>query len=140
MGKIIRLFVVLIVIAGAAGAIYAWVGSRSEADAGYTVIEVSRGSITEKALAVGQIEPRERFQVKSKVSGIVARCLVEVGDQVDAGDALFEIAPDPTPQELAPRPDQRTQRLPRPFPPQDAFLLPQVEGHHEQQDADLVPF
>jgi HlyD family secretion protein len=47
-----------------------------------------------------QIEPRERVQVKSKISGIVRRCLVEVGDQVRVGDPLFEIAPDPTPQEL----------------------------------------
>ena len=61
----------------------------------------SRGAtITEKALAVGQIEPREKFQVKSKISGIVKRCIVEVGDKVQAGDPLFEIAPDPTPQEL----------------------------------------
>jgi HlyD family secretion protein len=49
---------------------------------------------------VGQIEPRERFQVKSKISGIVVRCFVEVGDVVRTGDPLFEIAPDPTPQEL----------------------------------------
>ena len=32
--------------------------------------------------------------------GIVKRCLVNVGDKVKAGDPLFEIAPDPTPQEL----------------------------------------
>jgi HlyD family secretion protein len=87
-------------VAGAAGAIYAWVGSRDGNGSGITLVEAEIGSITEKALAVGQIEPRERFQVKSKVSGIVHRCYAEVGDQVRAGDALFEIAPDPTPQEL----------------------------------------
>jgi HlyD family secretion protein len=100
MAKILRLLVIVVVLAGAAGGIYAWVGSRGTDENGNTLIEAEIGSITEKALAVGQIEPRERFQIKSKISGIVARCFVEVGDSVRAGDPLFEIAPDPTPQEL----------------------------------------
>jgi HlyD family secretion protein len=100
MAKVLRLLVIVVIVAGAAGAIYAWVGSHSMDENGNTLVEAEIGSITEKALAVGQIEPRERFQVKSKISGIVARCFVEVGDSVQAGDALFEIAPDPTPQEL----------------------------------------
>jgi HlyD family secretion protein len=94
------LLVIVIVMAGAAGAIYGWVGSRDNDASGNTLVEAEIGSITEKALAVGQIEPRERFQIKSKISGIVKRCFVEVGDNVKTGDALFEIAPDPTPQEL----------------------------------------
>jgi HlyD family secretion protein len=80
--------------------IYAWVGSRNGSENGFKLIEAELGSITEKALAVGQIEPREKFQIKSKISGIVKRSFVEVGDTVVAGDPLFEIAPDPTPQEL----------------------------------------
>jgi HlyD family secretion protein len=54
----------------------------------------------EKAVAVGQIQPRQKFSVKSKISGIVRRALVQVGDTVRAGDPLFEIAPDPTPLEV----------------------------------------
>jgi HlyD family secretion protein len=100
MAKVLRLLVIIVVVAGAAGGIYAWVGSRSTDGDGNTLVEAEIGSITEKALAVGQIEPREKFQVKSKISGIVARCFVEVGDRVEKGDPLFEIAPDPTPQEL----------------------------------------
>jgi len=100
MAKVLRILLIIVVVAGAAGAIYAWVGSRTTDENGITLVEVEIGSITEKALAVGQIEPRERFQIKSKISGIVHRCFVEVGDEVAAGDALFEIAPDPTPQEL----------------------------------------
>lgn len=100
MAKVLRLLVVVVVLAGAAGGIYAWVGSRASDEDGNTLIAAEIGSITEKALAVGQIEPREKFQVKSKISGIVKRCVVEVGDTVRAGDPLFEIAPDPTPQEL----------------------------------------
>ncbi len=100
MAKVLRLLVIVIVLAGVAGGIYAWVGSRGADEDGNTLIAAEIGSITEKALAVGQIEPREKFQVKSKISGIVKRCFVEVGDTVRAGDPLFEIAPDPTPQEL----------------------------------------
>jgi HlyD family secretion protein len=100
MAKVLRFLVIIVVVAGAAGGIYAWVGSHSTDDDGNTLVEAEIGSITEKALAVGQIEPRERFQIKSKISGIVARCFVEVGDRVQKADALFEIAPDPTPQEL----------------------------------------
>jgi HlyD family secretion protein len=100
MAKVLRLMLVLIVIGAAGSAIYAFVGNRGGEVNGLTLVEAELGDITEKALAVGQIEPRERFQVKSKISGIVARCFVEVGDTVRAGDPLFEIAPDPTPQEL----------------------------------------
>jgi HlyD family secretion protein len=99
MGRVVRLLVVLAVVAAATGAIYAWVGSRHTGQ-GLTLVDAELSSITERALAVGQIEPRERVQVKSKISGIVRRCLVEVGDQVRPSDPLFEIAPDPTPQEL----------------------------------------
>src|SRR5438477_251130 len=53
-----------------------------------------------KEIAVCKIQPRQKFSVKSKISGIVRRCLVNVGDKARAGDSLFEIAPDPTPQEL----------------------------------------
>lgn len=100
MTKILRWLVILVFAAGAAGAIYAFVGGRAEGGDGLVLVAAELGSITDKALAVGQIQPRERFQVKSKISGIVRRCLVEVGDRVETGDALFEIAPDPTPQEL----------------------------------------
>ena len=81
MGKILRLLAALIVLTGAVGAIYAWVGSNNGDENGLKLVEVELGSITEKALAVGQIEPRERFQIKSKISGIVRRALVEVGDE-----------------------------------------------------------
>lgn len=100
MVKVIKWLAILVVVAGAAGAIYAWRNGRASDENGLKLVQAELGSITEKALAVGQIEPRERFRVKSKISGIVKRTYVEVGDVVAGGDPLFEIAPDPTPQEL----------------------------------------
>jgi HlyD family secretion protein len=59
------------------------------------------GSIVDKALAIGQIEPRNQISVKSKISGIVKQVFVEMGDSVRKGNLLVEIQPDPTPLEYA---------------------------------------
>ncbi len=99
MRKLVRILFITAIVAVLAIALYAWVMNRGGDKNGPTIVEVKSGSITEKALAVGQIEPRQKFSVKSKIPGIVKRCFVEVGDSVKAGDPLFEIAPDPTPSE-----------------------------------------
>jgi HlyD family secretion protein len=100
MSRIIKLLFVAIVLAGVAFGGYSWLQGREPNGSGFETVPVTLGSITEKAIAVGQIEPRLKFHVKSKISGIVSRCSVEVGDRVEAGDPLFEIVPDPTPSEL----------------------------------------
>jgi len=100
MARLFKILFVLVAVGAAAAGIYAWVSGRSNKDQAFKLVEVQNGSITEKALAVGQIEPRVKFSVKSKISGIVKTCYVEVGDTVRPGDPLFEIAPDPTPQDL----------------------------------------
>ncbi len=100
MAKLIKTLLIFVVIAGVALGGYAWYRSRDSAEPDYKLVEVTRGSITEKAVAVGQIEPRLKYEVKSKISGIVRRVAFEVGDEVRKGDTLFEIEPDPTPTEL----------------------------------------
>src|SRR6266699_2546360 len=99
MRKLFRTLLLLGVLVAAAAGLYAWARSGKGPE-GTKLVQVEKGSITEKALAVGQIQPRQKFQVKSKISGIVKECRVQVGDSVKAGDPLFEIAPDPTPLEL----------------------------------------
>lgn len=79
---------------------FAMDGSASKQQANKT-FEAKRGTIVDKALATGQIEPKKEITVKSKIPGIVRRCYVEIGDRVEAGDPLFDIAPDPTPVEYA---------------------------------------
>jgi HlyD family secretion protein len=100
MRRLVKTGILLLVLAAVAGALYAWARSSKDDKVGNKIVAVESGAITEKAIAVGQIQPRQKFSVKSKISGIVRRCMVEVGDHVRTGDALFEIAPDPTPQEL----------------------------------------
>ncbi len=100
MRKLWKTLLFLIVIAGASAAVYALSRSGKKGNDGPKLVNVTAGSIVEKAIAVGQIQPRQKFQVKSKISGIVRRALVEVGDTVKTADPLFEIAPDPTPLEV----------------------------------------
>jgi HlyD family secretion protein len=100
MRKLVKTAVLLLALVAVAAGLYAWARSGKDDKDGIKLVALQQGAITEKAVAVGQIQPRQKYSVKSKISGIVRRCLVEVGDSVRAGDALFEIAPDPTPQEL----------------------------------------
>ncbi len=100
MRKLWKALLFLIVIAAASVALYALSRSGKQGKDGPKLVDVTTGSIVEKAVAVGQIQPRQKFQVKSKISGIVRRALIEVGDTVKTGDPLFEIAPDPTPLEV----------------------------------------
>ena len=100
MRKLWKTLLWLVVLAGASAAVYAVSRNGKKSSNALKEVEVTSGSIVEKAVAVGQIQPRQKFQVKSKISGIVRRTLVEVGDTVKAGAPLFEIAPDPTPLEV----------------------------------------
>jgi HlyD family secretion protein len=97
LGKILLFLVIAALITAGA---YAYVRNGNKKDGAFKEVEVTQGTIVEKAVAVGQIQPRQKFQVKSKISGIVRRALVQVGDTVKAGDPLFEIAPTPTPLEV----------------------------------------
>lgn len=100
MSRLGKILIILIVLALGSVAVYAYARNGKDDKNGLKEVEVTQGTIVEKAVAVGQIQPRQKFQVKSKISGIVRRTLVEVGDTVKAGDPLFEIAPDPTPLEV----------------------------------------
>jgi HlyD family secretion protein len=64
-------------------------------------VKVTRGTIVDKALAVGTIEPENEISVKSKISGVVSKLFVEEGSFVRTGAPLLEVRPDPTPLELA---------------------------------------
>jgi HlyD family secretion protein len=63
-------------------------------------IEVSRGEIVDKALAVGTIVPEVEVSVKSMLSGVVSKEFADIGDFVEAGMPLLEVKPNPTPLEL----------------------------------------
>jgi HlyD family secretion protein len=84
-----------------AGALFVFGGSKDPAAGAAAKLKVTRGTIVDKALAVGTIEPENEISVKSKVSGVVKRIFADAGTYVRAGDPLLEVRPDPTPIELA---------------------------------------
>jgi HlyD family secretion protein len=96
--KVILAVVGTVTVVGVGAAMMASKGG-SEDDKARTV-EVKRGDIIDKALAVGTIEPEVEISVKSKLSGVVSQEFADVGDFVRAGTPLLEIKPNPTPLEL----------------------------------------
>ncbi len=73
---------------------------RAGSPAPAATFEVTVGTVVEKAVASGTIEPSAEVEVKSKVSGVVRQLYEEAGAYVKAGTPLLEIRPDPTPLEL----------------------------------------
>jgi HlyD family secretion protein len=94
---IITVLLVAVVVTG----LMVFGGSKDAAEGALANVKVGRGSIVEKALAVGTIEPENEISVKSKVSGVVKRIFADAGTFVRAGQPLLEVRPDPTPIELA---------------------------------------
>lgn len=94
---------IVVAVVAAAGTVFFLVrnGKGSGDGNGIKTFPVERGSIVDKALAIGEIGPRHRVSVKSKISGIVGHIFVEMGDPVEVGSPLLNIAPDPTPIEYA---------------------------------------
>jgi len=96
-----RSVLILIGIAVVGVLLFVIFGSGEETEKGTELVKVTRGTIVDKALAVGTIEPENEISVKSKISGVVSRWFVEEGSFVKTGSPLLEVRPDPTPLELA---------------------------------------
>lgn len=98
-----KLWIALLAIIVLGGGSFYYLQSRNTSDQEqadpFIVAEI--GTVVEKALATGTIEPDNEIEVKSKISGVVNRIYAEPGDYVRKGDPLIEVSPDPTPLELA---------------------------------------
>jgi len=99
MIKKIMLLLSVVVIVGLV--LFFAIDGSAKKDGDFKTVKVEKGSIIDKALAVGRIEPKNEIAIKSKISGIVKKIYVEIGQEVKIGDPLFDIAPDPTPIEYA---------------------------------------
>ena len=73
--------------------------SRKKNEETLNLVEVTKGTISEKALAVGTIEPEQEIKVKSTIPGIISEVMFKVGDSVQKESPLFKISPNPTPVE-----------------------------------------
>ncbi|MBI5868536.1 MAG: efflux RND transporter periplasmic adaptor subunit [candidate division Zixibacteria bacterium] len=91
----------LTVLVVAAAILFMVFKRTGQTDNSFKLVKVERGTVVDKALAIGRIEPGNEIAIKSKISGLVRKIYVEIGDSVKVGDPLIEIKPDPTPQEYA---------------------------------------
>lgn len=92
----------LVVIVLGSGTFYFLQGDSSSEEGQeepFVVAEI--GTVVEKALAVGTIEPENEIEIKSKISGVVSQIFAQPGEYVTQGQPLIEVKPDPTPLELA---------------------------------------
>ncbi len=92
--------VVLILVVVSVAFAYSRSGSGKD-DKGQKFVDVELGTLVDKALVTGEIVPRQEIEVKSKISGTVARIFVEEGGWVNQGDPVIEVKPSPTPLEYA---------------------------------------
>ena len=97
-GKMILLSVGVVVLG--LGAMAAMGGLSGKKKDGPKAVAVVRGSLVDKALAVGTIQPRVEVSVKSMLSGVVGQRFAGVGDWVKKGQPLLEVTPNPTPLEI----------------------------------------
>lgn len=97
-----RLWIIgtVLLVIGAGGYYVYQNNANSESEEEKSFVLANRGTVVEKALAVGKIEPENEIEVKSKISGVVSRIYAEPGTYVKKGDPLIEVSPDPTPLEM----------------------------------------
>jgi HlyD family secretion protein len=98
-----RLFWILLplIIAGGGYFYFSHSQSSSDQESSEPSVMVEKGTIVEKALAIGTIEPETEIEVKSIIPGVVNVIYADEGQYVRQGDPLIEVRPDPTPIELA---------------------------------------
>jgi len=96
-----RWIIIATTLVVAAAALFFTRQNKLRAEQTPQTVTVTRGTIVQEALAIGNIVPEQEVSVKSKIAGIVAEVHVAVGDRVEKGDPLMDIRPDPTPLERA---------------------------------------
>ncbi|GLT19720.1 membrane protein [Vibrio zhanjiangensis] len=92
----------LISIAGVvflSGGILVYVKSSGQQET-FPTLNVVTGTIEKQAIAVGKIVPSHAISIKSPIEGIVGEIYVQVGQNVNQGQPLVKVSPNPTPQEL----------------------------------------
>lgn len=90
---LVRTFVLVVVIAGAAFAAAKLGGEKPESVDEALVAKVERRDLRVEVIDTGKIEPREKVDIKSKVAGQVLEVLVEEGQRVDKGQVLLRLDP-----------------------------------------------
>lgn len=82
----------LLLAAALAVAAWLWAGQRSsQAQPRYLTETAARGNLSVKVVANGTLQPTNKVEIGSELSGTVARVLVDVNDRVRRGQVLAEL-------------------------------------------------
>jgi len=76
------------------GVLAAWVLRGSDTATSYVTEPVTIGGLTVFVTATGSVQPTERVEVSSELSGIVRKVLVDYNSPVKSGDVLAELDTD----------------------------------------------
>jgi HlyD family secretion protein len=86
------LWIALLLLVAVAAGSWLWMGRRSEqAQPRYTTEPVTRGNLVVKVSANGTLQPTNKVEIGSELSGTVARVFVDVNDRVKKGQVLAEL-------------------------------------------------
>lgn len=96
-----KIVITLLIIAVIAALSVAYFYHKKSKQPVISTVTVKKGTIVEKAQAIGYIRPRHSNTVKSAVNGTVAEIYHEEGEFVKKGEPLVKIKPEPEPAEYA---------------------------------------
>jgi HlyD family secretion protein len=88
VGKIILFVVIGVIILSTF--VFLWNKSRPQITV-YDIVSPSVGTIENKTIATGRVEPRDEILIKPQISGIVSEVLKEAGQMVKVGDVLATV-------------------------------------------------
>src|SRR4051812_32362027 len=91
MKKIFSLLIVLIVLAVFVGTAMFLYNKSQESPVIFSSTKPFYTNIVKKTIATGSIIPRKEINLKSQVSGIVEKVMVEAGQTIKVGDVIAEI-------------------------------------------------
>jgi len=100
MNKTVKIILLLIAIIALVFVLKYFKDANSKDVVDYKVEEPFFSSINTKAVATGKLNPEEEIELKSQISGIVDKILVEEGDKVKKGDLVATIRVVPNEQNL----------------------------------------
>lgn len=89
--RFLWIFLLLLIIAGAFA--YGLMKPGQTKDENKTTVTVTLGDIEENVTAQGKLEPKEYVDVGAQVTGQLQKVLVQIGDNVTAGQLLAQIDP-----------------------------------------------
>ncbi|WP_224407418.1 efflux RND transporter periplasmic adaptor subunit [Afifella sp. IM 167] len=90
-GRILGLLLVLVVLAGCW---YVFAGGGSADEVRYVSEAARRGAITETVTATGTVEPTNKVEVSSELSGTVEKVFADYNDEVTSGEILASLDTD----------------------------------------------